>query len=470
MTNSTITLDENIKLIVDSSKRPQPNTRDYSEPSISNMTAYAAPALPRAFLYAPLWIILPAIYVKYFGLELTAVAAVLFYARMFDGITDISIGYLSDRHRITGGSRKLWVLVGGLGVVISCYFLFSPPDTVTATYYLLWSLAFFLAFTLIEVPHLAWGSELTLNYNRRAKVYTIYSMFWGAGATLFYAVPLLPIYESSEFTPEILKDTGYVGSVIMLSFLLWTYFYAPDGIIVKSEKKDTFKLLFHSIIKNKPLLIYFSAYGCFGLSMGMLFGLLYLYLDSYLKCGELLAISFLLGGITGVLCLPLWQKLINKTSKATTWAAGILLFCTIHGCFIFVSPGDTGWIIGILAGASQIGLHCSNTCSAATLGDIIDYGKLKFHQDRGSTYFAVNNLILKLGLGLGGGFSLGLAGLFDFDPSNSTHSASSIIGIQLGFIYLPVLLSLISITLIFLIPITKRRHNIIHRRLASRSQ
>ncbi len=437
-------------------------------PSMAGTIAYAAPTLASCFLYAPLWVVLPAVYAKYFGLPLTNVAAVVLFARIFDGITDTTIGYLADRHRAAGGSRKPWVIGGGIVMVVSCYFLFAPLGTVTTSYYLVWSLVFFLGFTMMEIPHLAWGTELTMCYNQRAKVFNIRYIFWGTGSALFYALPLLPIYDTNEYTPGMLKDAAVIGGLAMLVLLSWMYLFAPVGNTLKLDKKDSTKQFIRSIVDNKALLVFLAGYSCIGLSSGMFFGAIYIYLDGYLGAGSWLAIGFFGGGIVGVACLPLWQKIIERTSKITTWAIGIFLYSATLGGLVFISPGDAGWLIAVIIGSSQIGLNCQNAAAAATLGDIIDYGKLKFRQDRSSIYFAANNLVVKLTVGMGSGAALAIAGWYGFDPTQTTHSATAIFGLQLSLLYLPLLLGVFAITFILLIPITKRRHEIIRRRLAVR--
>ena len=441
----------------------------HKEPSVMAMTACAAPVSATYFFYTPMWFILPGIYAKYFGLELTAVAAVVLYARLFDGITDPTIGYLSDRHRARNGSRKTWVLVGSIAVLIACYFLFSPPEQVTTTYYLLWTFAFFLAFTLVEIPHLSWGAELTMDYNRRAKVYSIRATFMALGQIAFFALPLLPIYASNEYTPETLTDAVYIGATIMLCGLVWSMFWAPASTVAKTPSGgDNITLFTRSLAQNKPLLLYYSATVCTGLSFGLWLGLLFFYLDGYLALGDKIATIFMLGNIAGLLSIPFWLKFIQKTSKSAAWAAGLTLFCTHLLGFLFVNPGGALWLPLLLTGTAYIGFSCVNASSLAVLGDIIDYGKLKFHQDRGGTYFAISSLLYKMTLGLGSGVSIGIAGIFDFDPTREVQSETALFGLQLGFIILPTLLGLVAVVLVLLTPINKHRHGIIQRRIASR--
>lgn len=438
-----------------------------NSPTQGQMIAYAAPMVGSYFFYNPMWAILPGIYVKYFGLELSSVAAVVLFIRLFDGVTDPTIGYLADRHRIRQGSRKPWVIAGSIGVVVSCYFLFIPPGPVTTGYYLCWSLLYFLALTLSDIPHWAWGSEITMDYNGRARVYSIRNIVSTLGYLAFSALPLLPLYSTGEYTPEVLADAVYIGAVLTFFGLIWCYKQAPDGVVSSVQcEKDSFYLLWESLIHNQPLLIYFSGYLCFGLGLGMWTGLLFIYLDTYLGIGDRLALILTVATFAGVLSTPLWLKLIERTSKHFTWALGV-------GCFflqlLFSSLVSTNasWLLTLmLVTIAYIGFACHNVAAISTLGDIIDFAQLKFRRNRGATYVAFNNVFYKWGLGMGSGVSMGIAGLMGFDPNVTTNSESAILGLKIGYIYLPALFSLLGALLILATPITRKRHKVIERRLS----
>ena len=99
--------------------------------------AYALPVLPLAFLLGPM-AILQGIYAKHFGLTLTTIASVLLISRVFDAVTDPIIGYYADKHRVMSGSRKPFILTGGILFIISSWFLYVPPANVSAEYFLVW--------------------------------------------------------------------------------------------------------------------------------------------------------------------------------------------------------------------------------------------------------------------------------------------------------------------------------------------
>ena len=67
---------------------------------------YALPMLSLSLLVTGPMAIMPGLYVKYFGLSIGAMALAKLLARLFDGITDPLIGYVSDYYQQRYGTRK----------------------------------------------------------------------------------------------------------------------------------------------------------------------------------------------------------------------------------------------------------------------------------------------------------------------------------------------------------------------------
>lgn len=429
---------------------------------------YAAPALGSGFFYIPMWSILPQLYAKYFGIGLTTLAACILTIRIFDGFLDLSVGYLSDKHRGAGGSCRPWVVLGSCAAVLACYNLYLPPPKVTALYYLGWSAAYFVAFATTEIPHTTWGNELAKNYQHRAYIFAVRNVMQKIGISAFYALPMLPSFRTSDYTPEVLHYAVYIGGAMTCLGVLWALIAAPLGHAYRATQPESLNRLVASLIHNRPLLLYVAAFACGGVCYGMWFGLIYLYLDSYLQLGSHVALMFFVGGIVGTVFAPLWPMLIRATSKATAWALCVVLFAAHLGVLWFVTPVSRLWIPFLLVVVANICFSCHDVATLSILGDIVDYGKLKFGSDRGSTYVAVNTLIFKVCLGLGAGSAVAIAGVFGVDVARPVSDAHALLGLKLGAILLPAVFALLGVVLIVRTPIDKRRHTIIKMRLARR--
>jgi len=437
-------------------------------PSLISLIAYAAPIGAAIALWMPTMSILPGIYAKYFGLKLEAIAEVLLVARVFDGFTDPVIGYLADRYHAKGGSYKPWVMIGGIGMLVAAHFLFSPPRPVSQAYYLVWSLVFYVAWSLIDIPHGAWGATLTGDYYGRARIYGVRSASVFAGLILFFCVPFLPMFSGNEYTPETMRWTVYIGAAVMLACLVLAA-RAPEGAAATTWKPDSPRAMLHSVVANRPLLIFLTGYVIGGIGYGMWFGLAFIYLDGYLHLADKISIIFLVGNIVGMLSMPAWLWLTRATSKSSTWAVGTIAYVLLlFGC-LFITPGSSWLLSLLLTGGIYVSFACQTMATQAILGDVADFGALKFRRDSGATYFALLTLSNKVTSGLGAGLSLGIAGHYGFDVAVKVQTSTGIVGLRLAFIFLPIACAVISIILILLSPITPRRHGVIRRRLETQS-
>lgn len=441
--------------------------------SSGHMLAYASPAAAIFLFYTPMLSILPSIYAKYFGLELTGIAAVVLLSRIFDGITDPVIGYYSDRHRTNGGSRKLWAISGCLGIAIASFFLFSPVMVPNLSYFFFWSFVFYIAFTVAEIPHTTWGSELATDYTDRASIYGFRVLASQLGILAFYTFPLLPFYATSEYTPTTLKHVLYVGFAVTLIALLWMSFGVPKRVVPGQQEQQQsqqsgwveLKVTWYALRHNKPLFTMLSAHITSGLALGMWLGLLYFYLDFYLGLGGSMALIFTLATLIAAVMTPVWPKIIAVTNKQFAWSLSMLVFVAQMLLMSFLEAGTPWWVPMLLIASAYCSMGCNSVALLSILGDISDYGQLRFKKNYGATYFAVNGVVFKAGLGIGSGIALAVAGSYGFNPSASSNSAEAIEGLTLGFLYLPIVMSLLSIIFIIKIPITRRRFDIIHKRL-----
>ena len=51
--------------------------------------------------------------------------------------------------------------------------VFVPPPDATVAHLLLWSALLYLGFTMIDLPHKAWGAELSSDYDQRSRITSV---------------------------------------------------------------------------------------------------------------------------------------------------------------------------------------------------------------------------------------------------------------------------------------------------------
>lgn len=439
--------------------------------------AFALPSLGVVFFMGPMGVI-QGIYAKYYGIALTSLAAVLLVSRLFDAVTDPLIGHFSDRHRARTGTRKPFVLIGGICLIPCGYFLFVPPENVTVAYFTFWSLAFYLTYTIYHIPHYAWAAEMTTDQKGRAAVFSWLYIMGQAGSMLFYLIPFLPVFATTEITPLTIKISAILGIFLVLPGLYFTFKFAPDGRAPVEEAnneakshKDTLLEFVQIMHTNKPFQVFAAAHLCMGLGLGMWSGLLFIFVDAFLGLGEEFVKMALFGIVGSIMITPLCYKLTLKVGKRNTWllASSAIIFGV--GYTGFLIPGNADFIdLLILQILVLIGSVFGAIVSPIILSDTVDYGSLKDKTERTGTYFAIFSLLVKAQGALGAALGLAFAGWFGFDATATEYNESSAFGIHLAVSWIPLVVTSTGLFFVWLTPLNARRNAIICRHIDSRAR
>lgn len=460
--------------------------------------AYGAPYLGINVIYGPVITVLGGIYAKYYGLALTSIAMVMLIARVFDAVTDPIIGYYADRWRERTGSRKPLIACGALLVVPCSYCLFLPPDNVSIGYFAFWYIAFYLALTIYTIPYLAWAHDFTANTREKTLAFSSMTICSQGGSAIFYLLPLLPLFASSDITPEILHLTVFVGLGLLLPGLFLALKAVPSGHdsepvsqtpsqvtssqaklqVAQSEQARSllaaaqpFFAVFRAMLANRPFILYVCAFMCLGLAAGMWFGMLFIFADSYLELGERFSEISLWGMICGVCATPVWYRLAVLWGKRNAWLLAITIMAIALFFAGFLAPGSSGFsLLFIINMAVVFAIASTGVIGGPMLCDTIDYGRLKDRQERSASYFSVLQLLTKFQMAVGGALSMGIAGWFGFDLHMAQQTDSAIFGLRLGVAWGPALFALAAIVLIALSPLTEKRISLIRRRLDARDK
>lgn len=147
-------------------------------------------------------------------------AGMLFFvAKLFDVITDPLIGNLSDRASTPMGRRRPFMLAGGilLGPTVAAMFLapFLAMESwvPSALYFMGFTMATYLALTLIAVPGGAMTAEMTEDYNERTN---ITAWRWGVGSIgMFIGGALAPLIVGI-FSVEQVDPSGFRTAAIVM--------------------------------------------------------------------------------------------------------------------------------------------------------------------------------------------------------------------------------------------------------------
>ncbi|WP_051609371.1 MFS transporter [Fodinicurvata fenggangensis] len=374
------------------------------------LAAYGLPGLPLAALQFPLFIHLPAYYAQDLGLGLTAVGAVLLIARLWDVVTDPLIGLLSDRTPGRFGRRKPWLLLGTPLLLLAAWQLLVPGPDVGWGHLLVWTLAIYLAGTLITLPYQAWGAELSPNYNERSRISSAREIFVVLGTLLAAGLPAL-FGNTAEEALKLITLGLFVTLPLAIAACL---VFVPDAEILRRSAL-TWRQGLQALRDNAPFRRLIAAYLLNGIANGLPATLFVIFVTRYLQLPQdpwvgILLFTYFFCGIAAV---PAWLKLSYRFGKHRVWAGAMIWACLVFATVPLLGPGDV-WGFFAICVLTGVSLGADLVLPASMQADVVDQDTLQTGERRAGLYFALWGMVTKLALALAVGLSFPLLDLAGF--------------------------------------------------------
>ena len=434
------------------------------------LLAYALPAFVLALPTIPVYVFLPAFYGDQLGLGLATTGLILLIARMFDTVTDPIIGVLCDRYSWRGARRKPWIAAGVFIAGIGMFKILNPSADVDGAYLLGWSIVLYLGWTMISVPYLAWGAELSPDYNERTRITS-----WREGMTLFGIVGAGAVTAAATTGLGWPEDRA-MGALAWVAIGLGAFFVpmllwrVPEASRAGSPRGPaTWRAAAASaasLIRNRPFVRLISAWFLNGIANGIPAVLFFIYLEHGLGVsGDRRPLFVLAYFAAAVLSVPLWWALSRRIGKHRTWC-----WAMMYGCAAFVMvpaiPYGEFLPFAVVCLVTGMAFGADLVLPPAIQADVVDYDELKSRSARAGVQFAIWGMSTKLALALAVG--VGLPGLqaAGFDPAAPSEAGRH--ALLVIYALVPVVIKALAIAMIWRFPLTAEKQAVIRRRLSRR--
>lgn len=430
---------------------------------------YALPGFAVALPTIPVFIHLPRLYGAELGLGLAATGMVLLLARLFDTVTDPLIGILSDRLRFRGSRRKPWIAIGAVIGGAGLYKLLNPPTDPGTVYLLGSSLLLYAGWTMVSVPYLAWGAELSDQYDARTRITAwreSFSLLGILGAGAIGATATGAGWTERESISAIACATIAFGA-IAIPLLLWQVSdHAPRERHLPDWKRRSIRRRIESLASNKPFLRLLGAWFANGLANGIPAALFFFYLEHRLGADADARANFvLLYFLAAVAAMPLWTGLSRRYGKHRVWCGAMIAACCAFLTVPLLGEGDFVAFAAVCI-VTGMALGADLALPPAIQADVVDYDTLRNGRSRAGLQFAFWGMATKLALAVAVGLALPGVEVFGFDPAAPTEKG--ITAVMVIYALLPVVIKTVAIAAMWRFPLTADRHAVIRRRLEGR--
>lgn len=389
-------------------------------------------------------------------LSAAAVSAILLSVRIFDGFSDLVMGYFLDRTNSKLGKARPWILWSSPFMAIFLVLCFSVPDFANETLKI--AFAFFTYFfltvviyTICNLSYCSLTSFMTSSLQERASMNGYRFMMTAAGSLVLGYV-----------TPVAAKSLGWfwicvVYGAVALALLLLCFFVCKERVRPQprrpEDKVSARESL--SVLSRNTFFYFLVAFFMLDFAMAGITGGSGMYLSRYIIkddafFGNLNLAATLPQAIAGF-CFPWIMNLLR--GKWNTIIAGYVLYIFGYGiCYLFVGTSMTLgsfdmyiMIFGLILKGIGWGMHL--VAMFAMIADVAEYGEWKTGRRLEGATYSVSSFGFKIGLGAGGAVIGLVLSTVNYDPELAVQPEETLQAIlDINFL-IPLIMSFVGLGL-----------------------
>jgi Na+/melibiose symporter-like transporter len=433
------------------------------EPDFVGRLIYGSLAMPLATIGLPVAIYLAPFYAGELGLPLALVGTAMFLARMGDVITDPLIGALSDRWRPAIGRRKIWMIIGAIVMLAGVVQLFTPRPPVDLVYFIIWISVVYLGFTMLYLPHEAWGAELSSTYDGRTRITGARQFFNLVGLVAATVVPAIILSRGGATAASVLKGMSWSMLILLPICAILVVLFTPDRTApVKSTARIGWRRSLQVLVENRPFATIATA--LFLGNVGETFRItITLFFARDVIGAPNIGLIYVYYFVTALVSVPFWVFLGNRIGKHRALGAAFAALNIVMFGMFFLKEGQVSLFTalfvmkGFCFGSLQF-------LPSAMIADTIDLDRLKTGQQRQGALYAISGVGSKIGMAIGQGLSLNLLAAVGFQSAGG-NDAEALCWLSFFYAVFPALFILPAMALVFGYSLTAERHAEVRRAL-----
>ena len=424
------------------------------------------------------------------GMDPRWVGVIGFAPRILDALTDPMMGYISDNTRSRWGRRRPYIFIGAILAGIVFAGMWQVPTGLSDMFYVYFFFAafvlFFLTYTVYATPFVAFGYEMTADYNERTRLHAFANT---AGQFAWLAIPWFWAFIASEQFDGPADGASVLAMAIGVTVIVLGVspaIFCRERVLPKPSEAPKAKSglaantgeFFEGLgitMKRKPFVrlcvATFLIFGGFQLaSMFDLYVIRY-----YVFGGDDGPAGQLYGtyGTVTTLCtmgvIALTAVLAKRLGKREAFRLTIALSIIGYGLKWIGYSRENPYLLLMTAPIVAFGVGSLFTLMGSMISDVCDYDELETGERREGTFGAIYWWMVKVGIALAaliGGWLLSASG-FDVDLGPN-QSGSALQYIRLFNIIIPMATSALAVIVMWRYEISETKAKEIRSELESR--
>ena len=434
-----------------------------------HLLAYGSVRMPLALLELPLFVLLPILYNRSYGLALSTIGLALFATRAIDAIADPLIGALLDRWR-TRLAFAVWVRYALPVLALGFAALLLPPvrGQALVAWLVVASIVAYLAYSFVSIAHQSWGASLTGSAQQQVRLTTTREAFGLVGV----------LAAASMLDPKYAAQLAFAFALLAAIAMIWSA-RAPQHLPLAVPRQsstattttttttatatttttsttttataaDAATVGWRKLRSNRSFAWLLLAFMFNGIATAIPATLVLFFAADVLRASTsdsaMFLAAYFLAGAAG---MPFWLWFAQRIGLRNAWLAGIVIAVLGFVGTLSLNAGDIVPFL-LICVATGLALGSDLSMPPALLALAIDQ-----HGDRGHSegaYFGLWNLATKLNLAIAAGLALPLSQWL-----GDTSYLTPAFALALVYAALPSLLKLLAGAVLLLSPPLERQ-------------
>ncbi len=422
----------------------------YHKVSVKERLGYSLGDAASGLIFTGAATFLTFFYTDIIGLAAGAVGTLMLIARVLDAFFDVGVGAMVDKTKSKYGKARPWILWMVIPFALSGVLLFTVPDVGPGgalVYAYITYMFMNMAYSAINVPYGVLNSLITQDAYQRSilNIFRMVGALVGALAVTFFTQPIVKAFGDGKHGWTM---AFVIFSLIALVLFLITFSTTKERVKpTVSQKEIPFKQGISALFRNKywGLMVIFAIIVFVNNGLGG--GLNIYYAQYILKNAELVGLLGMAGLLPILLGLFVIAPFIKRYGKRNVAITGSFLM--IAGAVIIAFNPESVPVVMTGLIIKAIGITPIIGTLFAMLADTVEYGEWKTGVRTEGLVYSAGSFGTKAGSGFGAaiiGWGLAIGG---YVGGQDSISASATSAIHFMFIYLPIILSVVQIVILY---------------------
>ena len=415
---------------------------------------------------------------KALGMPPALAGTIPLIGKVWDAVTDPVMGNITDRTHSRFGAKRFYILIGSFVSAITFILLWVPLEQATVglkyIFYMLMYMLFSTGFTIVMVPYNALLPDMVDDYTLRGRFTGVRMAFSAFGNILAGLLSTLIITDNTDAGRYMLVALIF-GAIFCIAILI-TFFgtWEKQKPVIKISLKESFTQSF-TVYKSRCFKMFILIFIFGQAATDFVTGLAVYYIDDVLNAYGGGRFTYLMGVIliSQFIGMLIFNPVMAKTDKKMPILIGfpVRIVATL-AMLLFSHEGASFAVILGLTFIIGLGMAGSSVTIYAILADMADVDELITSINRPGTCSGMATFIRKICAGLSVsviGFLLAIVGYDEAIASSGLRQAASTQrGIAYIYIFVPVILCIITIFITARFPMNKKEFQIIRKEIARR--